>query len=301
MINAMSNIEDDETLVSAKSDVDDTQIDEAPEIKVEDESEVNRLLVEEILDEPSKPRQPLSVLAAGFSDCGRRRSENADAMLVLPKERLFAVADGIGGRSGGDLASELAVEIVKRALKKGVKLDGDEDLMRPRQADELVRAIEMANRYIYKRAGRDEDYAGMGTTLTAMRIADERGRAYVAHVGDSRCYRLRGDTMEQLTRDHTRGAMLGTVGPLSGHLARAVGIDPNIDIDLSVFELEDGDLFLLCSDGLIGDVDLAEIATLCRMPVPLSQRVVKMIDRANDSGGKDNITAVLVSVVERKG
>jgi protein phosphatase len=159
----------------------------------------------------------------------------------------------------------------------------------------------MANRAIYRRAARDEDYAGMGTTLTALRIAPSGNRAYVAHVGDSRCYRLRPPTTMLLTRDHTRGALLGTVGPLAAQLSRAVGIEPSVEIDLHVFEVQAGDHYLLCSDGLTNNLDIETIGALALGDAPLAQRVRGLVDAANERGGKDNITVVLVSVVEHEG
>ncbi len=261
---------------------------DAPEIAV-DEAEIDRWLMEALEEEAARVSL-LEVHAAGFSDCGRRRSSNQDALLVDAKQQLFAVADGIGGRAGGDVASELACEVLRRALLRAGEGSG---------ADELVQAVQMANRAVHRRGAEDPDDEGMGTTLTALKVAPALGRAYVAHVGDSRCYRLRGPELELLTRDHTHGAMLGSVGPLSQHLSRAIGIEPQVAIDLHVVEIHDGDTFLLCSDGLSTNADTAFVKSVLTAPEGLPARARALVAHANERGGKDNITVVLVSISSR--
>jgi PPM family protein phosphatase len=269
--------------------------DDEPDITLDDVTEVSPLMVEEILDEDeSGPTQALSVAAVGFSEQGRRRKSNEDCLLVVPDGQLFAVADGIGDRAGGELASEMAIDVLRRALLKG-PIEGQADVMRPRRADELVRAFEMANRAIYRRGQHDEDFRGMGTTLTALCTSAQRGRVYLAHVGDSRCYRLRGGQLARLTHDHTRGEMFG-VGPLSSQLTRAIGIEPTVEIDLVVGEAAAGDLYLLCTDGLTNSVDENTIAAVASMADGLTQRACHLVERANQASGKDNISVVLIAV-----
>lgn len=286
--------DDDTTVITNKGIADGG---DAPEISI-DESELDRWMVEE-LEEPSPLSSLLEVHAAGFSDCGRRRSSNQDAMLVDLKQQLFAVADGIGGRAGGEMASELACEVLRRAIARASSADAPSDVLGPRRADELLRAMQMANRAIHRRAGEDPDYEGMGTTLTALRVVPEHGRAYIAHVGDSRCYHLRGGELELLTRDHTRGALLGSVGPLSQHLSRALGVEPEVAIDLHVVEIHDGDMFLLCSDGLSVNADSGYLKRVLTQPEALPARARALIAHANERGGKDNITVVLVNISSR--
>jgi protein phosphatase len=136
----------------------------------------------------------------------------------------------------------------------------------------------------------------MGTTLTALCTAGERGRAYVAHVGDSRCYRLRAGALVQLTRDHTRGELLGGVGPLAAELSRAVGVEPVVEIDLVVVEAAPGDELLLCTDGLTRALADGDIAAVLAGPGSVEDRLAALVARADEGSGKDNITAVLVKV-----
>jgi protein phosphatase len=261
---------------------------------VADESEVSELVVEELDEDASAPQALVEVRAAGRTERGRRRDSNEDALIVFPRVELFAVADGVAGVEGGELASELALETLRHALLEGA-LDGVTDMMRPRRADALARAVESANRAVHERALCDASYRGMATTLTALRTSARRGRAYVAHVGDSRCYRLRDGELELLTRDHTRGAELDDVGPLSRQLSRAVGIEPTIEVDVLVTDALPGDRFLLCTDGLSRHVDDATLAALASGD-DLEACVAALCDHADEVSGKDNITAVVVAL-----
>jgi serine/threonine protein phosphatase PrpC len=222
------------------------------------------------------------------SDTGRRRRRNEDNYVVEPP--LFAVADGMGGAQAGEVASKLAAS----ALEAGSwdDLDGLE------RVDAL---IQEANRRIYDRASIDPTASGMGTTMTVALV--EGMSVVIGHVGDSRAYLVRGDTMEQLTDDHSLVNELLKSGKLSEEeaqihpqrsvITRAVGTDPNVDVDVFTIDAEDGDVFLICSDGLtdmVGDVDILELVD--RNRGDLEKAVRSLVQFANKEGGEDNITAV---------
>jgi protein phosphatase len=226
------------------------------------------------------------------SDTGRRRRHNEDDYVVSPP--LFAVADGMGGAQAGEVASGLAAGALKAGDSNG--LDG---LAR---VDAL---IQEANRRIYDRASNDPTASGMGTTMT---VAVVEGMTVVfGHVGDSRAYLVRGETMEQLTEDHSLVNELMKSGKLSEEeaqihpqrsvITRAVGTDPDVDVDGFTIETEEGDIFLLCSDGLTDMVEDAEILELVhRNRDDLEKAVKALVSAANRGGGEDNITAVAFQV-----
>ena len=222
------------------------------------------------------------------SDTGRRRRRNEDNYVVAPP--LFAVADGMGGAQAGEVASKLATA----ALEGGTT----EELSGLERVDAL---IQEANRRIYDRASTDPSASGMGTTMTVALV--EGMTVVLGHVGDSRAYLVRGDTMEQLTEDHSLVNELLKSGKLSEEeahvhpqrsvITRAVGTDPDVDVDAFVIEAEDGDVFLICSDGLtdmVEDVDILELVD--RNRADLDKAVRALVQFANKEGGEDNITAV---------
>ena len=222
------------------------------------------------------------------SDTGRRRRHNEDDYVVSPP--LFAVAEGMGGAQAGEIASGLAAGTLKSGDSNG--LDG------PAQVDAL---IQEANRLIYDRASNDPTASGMGTTMTVALV--DGMTVVIGHVGDSRAYLVRGDTMEQLTDDHSLVNELMKSGKLSEEeaqihpqrsvITRAVGTDPDVDVDSFTIEAEEGDIFLICSDGLTDMVDDEEILELVhRNRDDLDQAVKALVSAANRGGGEDNITAV---------
>jgi protein phosphatase len=222
------------------------------------------------------------------SDTGRRRRRNEDNYVVAPP--LFAVADGMGGAQAGEVASSLAAS----ALEAGT----------PEELDGHARVsalIEEANRRIFDRASTDPSASGMGTTMTVALV--EGMSVVIGHVGDSRAYLVRGDSMEQLTEDHSlvnelvKGGKLSEeeaqIHPQRSVITRAVGTDPDVDVDTFTIEAEDGDVFLLCSDGLtdmVEDVDILKLVDSNRGD--LEQAVRSLVQLANKEGGEDNITAV---------
>jgi protein phosphatase len=229
---------------------------------------------------------------ATLTDTGRRRRHNEDAFVAEPP--LFAVADGMGGAQAGELASSLAAAALKDSQEPGGGGEG--------RVDEL---IQQANRRVYERQSQDAAASGMGTTMTVALVED--GRVAFGHVGDSRAYLIRGGALEQLTEDHSLVAELVRSGKLSpeeaeGHpqrsvITRALGTDPDVDVDTFSVETKPGDLFLICSDGLTTMVDdetiLEEVA---RNRHDLKSAAKALVRAANKGGGEDNITVVFFEI-----
>jgi len=258
------------------------------------------IAVEEAQDEePTGPVPLILVEAVGRTDPGRRRQHNEDAFLELPDKSLYVLADGMGGYAAGEVASQLAVEVIARAFKAD-SFDGDRDRGLPRRGDELVRAIRMANLAILEQARSNEAQAGMGTTIVAARFSPNKQRAYIAHVGDSRAYRLRKGELKQLTIDHTLGAA-GIVGPSAAKLSRAVGIGEEVDVDLLTDSPLPGDCYMLCCDGLNKMVPDSVMRDIMLRDSDIAKAAGALIDAANERGGKDNITVILVRVDEPPG
>src|SRR6478672_9034239 len=221
------------------------------------------------------------------SDTGRRRRRNEDNYVVAPP--LFAVADGMGGAQAGEVASGLAA---------GALEDGSTELGGRERVEAL---IQEANRRIYDRATTDPAASGMGTTMTVALV--EGMTVAIGHVGDSRAYLVRGELMEQLTEDHSLVNELLKTGKLSEEeaqvhpqrsvITRAVGTDPDVDVDGFTIEAEEGDVFLICSDGLsdmVEDEQILEVVHANRDD--LDKAVKALVSAANRGGGEDNITAV---------
>jgi protein phosphatase len=222
------------------------------------------------------------------SDTGRRRRRNEDNYVVAPP--LFAVADGMGGAQAGEVASQLAASALEA---------GDSD--GPGGTKRIDSLIQEANRRIYDRASSDPTASGMGTTMTVALV--EGMTVAIGHVGDSRAYLVRCEQMEQLTEDHSLVNELLKTGKLSEQeaqvhpqrsvITRAVGTDPDVDVDGFTIEAEDGDVFLICSDGLsdmVGDEEILEL--LHQNRDDLDKAVRALVAAANRGGGEDNITAV---------
>ena len=227
--------------------------------------------------------------SAGKTDPGRVRRRNEDAFVVDPP--LFAVADGMGGAQAGEVASRLAAAAFREYREA--------DALAPEERVQAI--IKEANRRIYDRARTDSDVSGMGTTVTAALLTD--GRVVIGHVGDSRAYRIRDGRLEQLTDDHSLVADLMRSGRLTpeeaeGHpqrsvITRALGTDPDVDVDTLVVEAEAGDLFLLCSDGLFTMVSDADVLETVERAKTLDQAARDLVRAANTGGGEDNVTVVL--------
>jgi serine/threonine protein phosphatase PrpC len=227
--------------------------------------------------------------SAGSTDAGRKRRRNEDSFVQDPP--LFAVADGMGGAQAGEVASRLAAAAF-REFHDADDLDPEE---------RVAAVIQEANRRIYKRARSDAQASGMGTTITAALVSGS-GVA-VGHVGDSRAYRLREAHLEQLTEDHSLVADLVRSGRLTPEeadthpqrsvITRALGTDPEVDVDTFTVEAEPGDVFLLCSDGLTTMVDDEDVSRTVAGADTLEQAAKALVKAANRAGGEDNITVVL--------
>jgi protein phosphatase len=218
----------------------------------------------------------------------------------MPERSLFVVADGMGGYAGGDVASALAVGAIGYAFETNTfegKTECEQDV--PRRGRELACAVQMANQAILARAEADNKLEGMGTTVVAARFSPNKQRAYIVHVGDSRCYRVRGRSLKQLTTDHTFLG-LGLRGPGSQHLYQAVGIKRRFTIDILVDKPRPNDIYLLCTDGLSKMVHDNDIRDIIHNEADLEAAVYGLIEAANDRGGKDNITVILIKVLEKK-
>lgn len=268
------------------------EIPDAQEIDVELDELVDENAAEEITGASAL------ILVTGFarSDRGLKRKCNEDAFLCLPEEPLFVVADGMGGHQSGDVASSTAVQVLEKVFKdKTFENAGTRGW--PRRGDELVCAIEMANRAVWQIAQDRKIEDGMGTTVVAIRFAPNKQRAYIAHVGDSRCYRIRNGALTKLTEDHTLGNLLGIGGKVAKHLARAVGIDKNVAVDLTIEKPAPGDFYLVCSDGLnkmLPDKDIERL--FLHTSGELDDKARMLIEEANRRGGRDNVTVIAVGV-----
>jgi serine/threonine protein phosphatase PrpC len=239
------------------------------------------------------PRSP-RVEAFGLSHPGLVRLTNEDAFLVAPDVGLFAVCDGVGGNAAGEVASRMAVDTLLAAL---------ENIHRPALAH-LVSAVEYANAHVYTASCADRSLAGMATTLTALLVLGET--IALAHVGDSRAYRLRARHLEQLSEDHTLVNMLLCAGVMTEHeaatsekrnmITRAVGAEETVDVDARLLAAEPGDTLLLASDGLHGVVGEEDIVAILGRERDLTRACVKLIDCVNDRGGPDNTTVVLIRI-----
>ena len=228
---------------------------------------------------------------AGSTDVGRQRHTNEDALLVSPP--YFAVADGMGGAQAGEVASQLAMEAFEAEHDAGLSPE-----------DTLASIARDANTRIYELASQDESRRGMGTTLTAAVVSDDE--VSIGHVGDSRAYRLREGELEQLTRDHSLVAELERTGQISPEAAehhpqrsiitRALGPEPDVEVDTYTVAGRSGDVYVLCSDGLTSMISDEELGSIVRGAASLEEAAGELVRAANQSGGKDNVTVVLFRV-----
>ncbi len=244
------------------------------------------------------PRPP-RIEACGLSHPGLQRASNEDAYAVAPAVGFFAVADGIGGNAAGEVASHLAVDVVLTMIEDAAARWPD-----ALGASLLAESVKEANAWVRGAAAHDPEKAGMGTTLTTLLVLGEH--AVVAHVGDSRAYLLSGRRLRRLTDDHTvvfacmqAGLMTAEEAATSevrNMIVRAVGLDEVLDVDTRLVAVSQGDTFLLCSDGLHGVLGDDEIAAVLLAEPSLERAAERLVERANDAGGPDNVTVVLARV-----
>ena len=235
-----------------------------------------------------------SVVAAGRTDVGQVREGNEDALLI--RDGLFAVADGMGGHLAGEVASATALELLENSLDGRVFQDAEA------ARNALSETVVEANRQVTALADENPEYRGMGTTLTAAMV--EGRRVHIAHVGDSRAYLLRDGQLRQLTDDHTLVQHLVDEGqitaaeaeshPQRSIITRAIGVADEVEVDTFTLDLRPGDQLLLCSDGLTGVIEDADIAARLESDDPAQEVVDHLVALANDAGGPDNITVLLL-------
>jgi protein phosphatase len=254
----------------------------------------------------------LEIRAVGLSDVGRKRKLNEDTFAAADNLGLYVVADGMGGHAAGEVASRLAVESIERHMAGVPQADQTApsdastqtfDAGLPAPARKVITAIRMANQEIVRSVRHDASMRGMGTTVVLAYIQGRR--VYIGSVGDSRAYLVRDEEITQLTDDHTfvnEQVRAGTLTPAEARrhparniLTRAVGSSEDVDADVVEHDLEVGDLILLCSDGLttmIDDEDILQVVRRQANDPMLACRA--LIDLANERGGDDNITAILI-------
>jgi serine/threonine protein phosphatase PrpC len=244
----------------------------------------------------------VKLLYAARTDVGMIRSGNEDNFTVDVNETrgLFIVADGMGGHAAGEVASEMAVQIVQRELVPVQSLDGDDPVQT------VARALRKANRAIHDRTLTEVDKQGMGTTASVLLVAGPR--YVIGQIGDSRVYLLRDGSFSQVTKDHSYVQEQVDAGfltpeqaryhPYSNVITRCVGASPDVEPDIYRGEVRPGDLFLVASDGLTGMVDDRRLAQLLASRAEPERKVQSLISEANGRGGLDNITAIIVQVLE---
>lgn len=232
----------------------------------------------------------MNVSVGAKSDVGRVRKGNEDAMLV--DAPLFVVADGMGGHLAGDVASATAVETIKRSAEE----------QPPKEPSNLESYVRAANKAIWEKALDDTQLQGMGTTCTLLFL--DGATAHIAHVGDSRAYLLRDGEFSQLTEDHTLVERMVREGkiereeaarhPQRSIITRALGVESDVEVDLSTFEVTEGDRVLLCSDGLSSMVNDGEIEGILRSASGAPGAADELVNAALEAGGEDNVTVVVL-------
>ena len=254
---------------------------------------------------------PLAVTHSALSDVGRRRSHNEDRYCTDTSLGLFIVCDGMGGSKAGEIASGLAVETIHRHINEvsqnpAFPLIGQPDPTISLTGNRLLSAIRDANRVIHREGRRNLDWAGMGTTVVAVLLTDQR--MSFAHVGDSRLYLVRGHAIHPLTADHSwvaeqvRSGLMTEAeaerSPRRNIVTRAVGVGPDVDITISEAELQVGDRLLLCSDGLTKYVGTTRLLNVLTHTDDLNDAARQLVTLANDAGGDDNTTVITLAVHE---
>lgn len=237
------------------------------------------------------------------SDPGRARDNNEDAVAFDEGVRLAVLADGMGGYNAGEIASGMATAFIKSELSRWLAEAGRSASIREiRRAMEIC--VDNANLSIFNAANSNPHYAGMGTTLVVGVFQDNR--LLLGHIGDSRCYRYRGGELVQITKDHSllqeqidAGLLTPAQAALSANknlVTRALGVEDGVLLELNEHHVEAGDLYLMCSDGLSDMVDDAIIARIVQGDETLEHRSELLVAAANENGGRDNITVMLVQV-----
>ena len=250
----------------------------------------------------------MKIRYAAKTDVGMKRTHNEDYFSLIEDEQLFLVADGMGGHASGEVASKMAAETIGEFYQRTRE---DEDATWPYKMDRslsyienrLVCAVKLANLRIFETSNRDLRYKGMGTTIVSTLVSGDK--IYVGHVGDSRVYRVRDGGISQLTRDHSlledyKEARPGMSDeeqrkfPHKNVITRALGMRDTVQVDITSEDIQDGDLFLLCSDGLSGMVPDPALLEHLKVGADLDDAVGKLVTAANAAGGTDNITVLVL-------
>ena len=244
---------------------------------------------------------------ASATHSGMVRSHNEDSIASDPSLGLAVLADGMGGYNAGEVASGIAVALIVDEMKRMLADRAAADLTSAQIEALIAEVAGKANAAIYQAAQGNSQYSGMGTTLVLALWHDRR--IVVAHVGDSRLYRLRGDALEQVTRDHSvlqeqidSGMITREQAKHAQHknlVTRAVGIDPQVEAEVHTYPAQVNDIYLLCSDGLpdmVADEDIRVTLASLRVNLPLAAQ--QLVQQANDNGGRDNVSVILVRVLK---
>ena len=249
----------------------------------------------------------MKIRYAAKTDVGMKRTHNEDYFSLIEDEQLFLVADGMGGHASGEVASKMAAETISEFYQR----TKDEDATWPFKMDRslsyienrLVCSIKLANLRIFETSCRDIRYKGMGTTIVSSLVCGDK--VYVGHVGDSRCYRVRSGEIAQLTRDHSlledyKEAKPDMTEeeernfPHKNVITRALGMRETVQVDIRGFQIESGDIYVLCSDGLSGMVTDEAIRGIVQNAKSLERAVAELVDAANRNGGTDNVTTLML-------
>jgi protein phosphatase len=243
---------------------------------------------------------------AAKTDVGMKRTHNEDYFSLLEDDQLFLVADGMGGHASGEVASKMAAESIQEFF---ARTKDDDDVTWPYKMDRhlsyvenrLVVGVKLANQRIFEAALKDLRLKGMGTTIVGGQIVGDK--LYIAHVGDSRCYLIRGGQIQQMTRDHSlledyKDAKPGMSDeeqrkfPHKNVITRALGMRDTVQVDVHTQDIQDGDLYIFCSDGLSGMIEDEAIAKVLKACPDLEQAVSQLVEAANQAGGTDNVTVL---------
>ncbi len=253
----------------------------------------------------------MHIVAAGLSDVGQQREHNEDSFVILPEYDLYIVADGMGGHRAGDVASKMATHTIASFFQATAKEDATWpfhfDPHLSVEENRLITGIKVANKRIFDASTRYREVHGMGTTVVGALFAKERGRIYVAHVGDSRCYRIRGGQIALLTRDHSLLndylLMMPDMTPEQREelpknvITRALGMQDSVVVDLVPDQPQPGDVYVLCSDGLSGMITDEQLLEIIKVGGEDETAMAKqLVQSANDHGGEDNVTVVVLRV-----
>ncbi|HEY8945117.1 MAG TPA: Stp1/IreP family PP2C-type Ser/Thr phosphatase [Polyangiaceae bacterium] len=254
----------------------------------------------------------MRAVAAGITDVGLQRDHNEDSFAILKEHALYIVADGMGGHRAGDVASRLATE----AIVDFFRATAAEDFTWPfhfdsrlsEEENRLLTGIKIANRQIIERSMRSRECHGMGTTVVGALFNGKRAKMYIGHVGDSRAYRVREGSIQQMTRDHSLvNDYLMAMPELTEEqrselpknvITRALGMQEHVAVDLQGDDARPGDYYVLCSDGLSGMIDDSEILDVVTGSGDLEEVCRRLVALANEHGGEDNITALIVRIEE---